>query len=393
MGAYPSKANREKTTRTSAGLKPGSVSDSFEQLAWATSAMQGWRASMEDADVLLTNFIKPGWHLFGVFDGHGGSEVSQQSQRYYPHVLQHVLNKRLADADADDALFGAALTDSFLLFDRLIESDAGVQLLDALVATSTLPDDVDAASGDMLASSRISTAGSTAVVCLMVGRRLYVANAGDSRCVLCRSGANHNLSRDHKPDDEPEYARIVAAGGIVADGRVGGTLNLSRAFGDFEFKQNTAKPQTEQMVVALPEIQVADVDDDSDEFLVLGCDGLFERLTWKTLVQHIRDGLGQGLAVDAVAERVLDHCCAPVFGALGTDNMTIQIILLPTTAGRRLIASGVEWAAANPPELAETPGTTELLPPRETSSDEDRYLTFDDLGGCSTSTETTSQTQ
>ncbi|VDN42162.1 unnamed protein product [Dibothriocephalus latus] len=66
---------------------------------------------------------------------------------------------------------------------------------------------------------------------------LYVANAGDSRAVLCRARAAVDLSTDHKPEDAEEKARIVAAGGTVtADGRVNDGLNLSRALGDHTYK-------------------------------------------------------------------------------------------------------------------------------------------------------------
>lgn len=66
---------------------------------------------------------------------------------------------------------------------------------------------------------------------------LYVANAGDSRAVLCRGGAAVELSEDHKPEDPSERARIQAAGGTVtADGRVNDGLNLSRAIGDHVYK-------------------------------------------------------------------------------------------------------------------------------------------------------------
>jgi len=41
------------------------------QLKYATCEMQGWRNTMEDAHLSLTNF-SPGISLFGVFDGHGG---------------------------------------------------------------------------------------------------------------------------------------------------------------------------------------------------------------------------------------------------------------------------------------------------------------------------------
>ena len=42
-------------------------------------------------------------------------------------------------------------------------------------------------------------AGCTAVVALLRGNELFVANAGDSRAILCRSGQAVPLSHDHKP--------------------------------------------------------------------------------------------------------------------------------------------------------------------------------------------------
>lgn len=75
--------------------------------------------------------------------------------------------------------------------------------------------------------------GTTACVVLIRGNTLYVANAGDSRAVLCRNGVAVDLSHDHKPEDEIERTRIERAGGkVTPDGRVNGGLNLSRAIGE-----------------------------------------------------------------------------------------------------------------------------------------------------------------
>jgi len=48
------------------------------------------------------------------------------------------------------------------------------------------------------------------------------------------------LSEDHKPDDPIERKRIYNANGFVEDGRVNGMLALSRALGDFEYKNNAS---------------------------------------------------------------------------------------------------------------------------------------------------------
>lgn len=78
--------------------------------------------------------------------------------------------------------------------------------------------------------------GCTACVALLHGSQLYVANVGDSRCVVSRAGTAYDMSVDHKPEDEIETNRITKAGGkVTEDGRVNGGLNLSRALGQLPF--------------------------------------------------------------------------------------------------------------------------------------------------------------
>jgi serine/threonine protein phosphatase PrpC len=66
---------------------------------------------------------------------------------------------------------------------------------------------------------------------------IFCANAGDSRAVLgLKNGKLIELSYDHKPDNDGELARIKAGGGFVDDGRVQGIIAVSRAIGDWEYK-------------------------------------------------------------------------------------------------------------------------------------------------------------
>jgi serine/threonine protein phosphatase PrpC len=46
-------------------------------------------------------------------------------------------------------------------------------------------------------------------------KKLYIANAGDSRCVLARGGKALALSLDHKPDNDIEKTRIEKAGSTI----------------------------------------------------------------------------------------------------------------------------------------------------------------------------------
>ena len=51
-----------------------------------------------------------------------------------------------------------------------------------------------------------------------------------------KQGKVIELSHDHKPENDTEMKRIKAAGGFVEDGRVQGIIAVSRAIGDWEYK-------------------------------------------------------------------------------------------------------------------------------------------------------------
>lgn len=99
-------------------------------------------------------------------------------------------------------------------------------------------------------------AGATAIVAVVAGNVLTVANAGDSRAVLCRGGGvTVPLSFDHKPMQVTEMTRIRHAGGFVNSfGRVNGNLNLSRSIGDLKYKQVPGLSPAQQMITADPDI-------------------------------------------------------------------------------------------------------------------------------------------
>ena len=57
-------------------------------LSYATSSMQGWRHSMEDAHICNVELDKSnGAALFAVFDGHGGIEAAKYCERNFSPML------------------------------------------------------------------------------------------------------------------------------------------------------------------------------------------------------------------------------------------------------------------------------------------------------------------
>lgn len=173
--------------------------------------------------------------------------------------------------------------------------------------------------------------GCTAVVALLRGNELYVANAGDSRCILCRDGKAIEMSFDHKPEDDIERERIINAGGKVTnDGRVNGGLNLSRAIGDHVYKSNARLPLRDQMITALPDIKQITVDTNKDQFIILACDGIWNYMSSQEVVDFVYERIQKAEKLSTICEELFDNCLAPNTEGDGTgcDNMTAIVVRL-----------------------------------------------------------------
>eukprot|EP00930_Biecheleria_cincta_P049369 TRINITY_DN34589_c0_g1_i1.p1 TRINITY_DN34589_c0_g1~~TRINITY_DN34589_c0_g1_i1.p1 ORF type:complete len:458 (-),score=111.80 TRINITY_DN34589_c0_g1_i1:412-1785(-) len=292
-------------------------------LAWACCGMRGWRESMEDASLMLPRgYLAGNWRdaaLFGVFDGHGGEQVARFAVRQLPEVF--------AKEPEEDPQ--AAFVQAFLRIDELLRQAPAAAELREL----TLPGNIVKESAENV--------GTTAVCCLVQGAQLVIANAGDSRAVLCQEGRAVPLSEDHKPDLPKERARIEAAGGFVQEGatasgsrlehRVNGGLNLSRALGDLRYKTSKTLPPEAQLVSCLPDTFVHQWRAGVDEFVLLASDGVWECISNQQAVNFVRARLPapgtKGLV--AVLGELLEACCAShptQRGGLGCDNMTAVLV-------------------------------------------------------------------
>ena len=187
--------------------------------------------------------------------------------------------------------------------------------------------------------------GCTANVCLLVdrpdgGRTLYCGNAGDARAVaVLPRGEVLPLSIDHKPSLPGERRRVLYAGGRVigrADPRVQGDLNLSRAIGDWRHKQNTELPLELQMISPRPDITVTEFSraaNDSKMFIVLGCDGIWERFSSADCGEFVDRNARKNMLGDtckAICEATVrgdtEFPGSPIGVTIGCDNMTVILV-------------------------------------------------------------------
>mmetsp|Transcript_23434 Transcript_23434/g.54583 ORF Transcript_23434/g.54583 Transcript_23434/m.54583 type:complete len:468 (+) Transcript_23434:65-1468(+) len=298
--------------------------DRVPGLAWASCCMRGWRESMEDAHLMMpSGYLGGAWRessLFCVFDGHGGEQVARLAARKLPDML--------AEYRGDDA------EEAFVEAFRRIDESLRLKSAEAELRELTLP--------GCAPREDAETTGTTAVCCLLRGSELTVAHCGDSRAVLSRQGKAVDLTEDHKPNNPEEAARIEAAGGFVQEEvlpggrgmgyRVNGNLNLSRALGNLRYK-DAALSAPEHMVSGVPETRTLAVEANRDDFVFLGCDGVFECMSNQEVVNFVRRRLpppGQRKKLVPILEALLDACCADhptQRGGLGCDNMTAVLFV------------------------------------------------------------------
>jgi len=107
--------------------------------------------------------------------------------------------------------------------------------------------------------------------------------------------------------------RIINLGGSVIGGRLQGKLGVSRAFGNIEFKEC-------KYLTSDPEVKEVTLESDA-EFLVIGCDGLFEHFSNEEIMSFIKTQISWKpleVIVKDLVEEALDR---------GTgDNITVLVV-------------------------------------------------------------------
>lgn len=257
--------------------------------AYAANTNQGIsRNYNEDRVSIIINISKPNnyegeWprvSFFSVYDGHGGNKCAE--------FLRQNLMKLICYND---------------YFPNDIEKAIkyGFEKVDKLFLETCVKD------GEVIDSS-----GSCALVLLLVDNKIYVVNVGDSRCLISMKNGlvRKDVTRDHKPNYPYEKKRIVSNGGKIYQTRTPlnknvdnesnlnndktienlfllgpyrvfpGSLSVSRTIGD-PFAKLINFGGNPKVVISEPDIYCFDLEKDDVDFLILGCDGIFDHLSSK----------------------------------------------------------------------------------------------------------------
>lgn len=217
--------------------------------------------------------------FYGVFDGHGGAQISSILALLFPLYL---LRNPEFHVNLDAAIKHACQS----MNDEILKRTANAQC----------------------------NGGSTAVSCLIRDNVAYISNTGDSRAILISKEGVTPLTTDHKATNEAEKKRIEEAGGTIVYvkgiARVNGRLAVARAFGDAELQQFViATPDIIRKTIAL-----------TDEYIVMASDGLWDMLSNEQVLSCIRNN--PWLETEQLARVLLDR--ALELGSV--DNITVLVV-------------------------------------------------------------------
>ncbi|KAK8541982.1 hypothetical protein V6N13_137447 [Hibiscus sabdariffa] len=268
-------------------------------LSWGSFATCGRRESMEDTHFLMPFLCnEKDVHAFSIFDGHRGGAAAEFSVQALPEFLK-TLGSTCSPADA--------------LVEAFVKTDVAFR------------DELDSHRKSRRVIQKDWHPGCTAAAALIVRNKLFVANAGDCRTILCRRGCPLALSRDHVASCPEERNRVVSAGGDVKwqvdTWRVGrAALQVTRSIGDDDLKPAvTAEPEITETVLSA-----------EDEFLVMASDGLWDVVSDEEVITIIRDTVKEpAMCSKRLATEAVERW--------SKDNVTVIVVFLrPVSTAERV---------------------------------------------------------
>jgi len=264
---------------------------------------------MEDQHYISVSIPDLSDHAFvSVFDGHGGAYAAEFAASNILTTLCNTEEFKQYAKSKDVGLLEKALVVCFLLLDEALKETADVQQ-----------------GGDR--------SGCTALAAVVSPTHITIASAGDSRVVLGTAASTIAMSQDHKPDNPIEKQRIEKAGGCVSMRRVDGDLAVSRALGDFQYKDRSDLKAEEQKVSAEPEVK-SHARMRADQVLILACDGIWDVMSNSDAVDVVKECAQEGESdLGLICEELLDQCLAKG----SRDNMSAVAV---SFAGLQVASEG-----------------------------------------------------
>ncbi|XP_014212865.1 TGF-beta-activated kinase 1 and MAP3K7-binding protein 1-like [Copidosoma floridanum] len=247
--------------------------------------------------------------LYAIFDGYEGIKVADFAmQRLAAEILLGQLNGLTTDEEIKEVLRQAfiAVERSYMdTIEELIAEKTSLQCdiptgMNSYKAFKSFPEIVNKL-------NRINcelSSGASAIVALVFNGKLYVANVGDCRALLCKADENQSLriaqlSIDHTLKNEDELLRLSQLGldvKSISQGSHLGNQKITRCLGNYlvkgEYKEfEELAPAALEPIIAEPEVHGGIEIDESCEFLLLMSRGLYKSLEEATGTDQVNKEL------------------------------------------------------------------------------------------------------
>lgn len=237
--------------------------------------LQGDRPTQEDTHLttVLTVTTIDKYHkipLYGLFDGHGGSDGAIFLAEEMEEALEHGL--------------GVAMNCSKIYSPQQIEA-AIFNMLKTLYYNLT----------QKYRYFGEARGGSTACIAFIIDNDLWISSLGDTRAILSVNGLPIALSQDAGLDTEEQKKTVIKRGGTITftdDLRVNGSLNMSRSACEQDLSINT-RPK----IVKFP----LDLLPPGIKCLCIACDGVFDILSSNFVAASLHFNLENNTSIDHAA--------------------------------------------------------------------------------------------
>lgn len=288
-------------------------------------------------------------YFYGVFDGHAGAKAADfAAQRLPAEILLGQLDGKESDIEIQKLLHQAILAVErgfFESIDDLLAEKEKLRLqlhgLRTIEAINQFPDVVNR----LKTVTEEVRSGTTAVVALFLNNKLYVANVGNSRAVLCKEGDDGKLrilplTLDHTFNNEDELLRLSHLGLDIEQLRrekKNSTFSCTRCIGNYTVKGGYKEfdylsEAEEEPVIAEPNIIGGIPIDEKCKFLILMSEGLYKSLEEATettnpstmLVHMLLDEFSTQSTLNGVAQAVVDKVVRMHHDAYMKDSGTPQ---------------------------------------------------------------------
>ena len=249
-------------------------------------------------------------YFYGLYDGHGGARCAEFLKQ---NLHNYILNDSELLTDTKNVILRSFIRAENAFFEEAKRSG-------------------------------LDKSGSCSIISVIVKDKCYIANLGDSRAVLSSNKGTRvfPLSKDHKPFDQAEMARIIQAGGYVYQSNnynsipatVGpyrvfpGRLSVSRTIGDIYAKlsQYGGNPN---VIIPTPDIRNFKITQEHD-FILICSDGIFDRVDntqaveciWGSFRENYNAEIAQKCSI--AAKKLMQMA----FDRKSMDNVTVIIIAL-----------------------------------------------------------------